>query len=174
MAPPKGTRPPSYRHGHGRNSAGKSSSEYAAWACMKARCSNSNHKDYPLYGGAGIKVCDRWGLFDNFLADVGLKPSAIHQIDRVNNAGNYEPDNCRWATPQEQANNRRSNRLITYGGKTQTLAQWAREIGVQQATLHARMRYGWTFERIVTTPLRGFLKNDPVTRGIVTFRRELL
>lgn len=85
----------------------KGSREYSTWAAMLSRCRNPNVKEYPYYGGAGIRVCKRWLSFKNFLADLGLRPEGM-SIDRFpNNEGNYEPGNCRWATPKQQANNRK-------------------------------------------------------------------
>lgn len=89
------------------------SKEYYAWAAIKQRCYNPKHNAYKNYGGRGITVCERWlNSFDNFLADMGEAPSKNHSIDRINNEGNYEPENCRWATAKQQANNKRCSRTL--------------------------------------------------------------
>jgi hypothetical protein len=92
---------------HGHTTGRRASREYKSWAAMKQRCQNSNHEHYPYYGGRGITVCQRWlGSFENFLEDMGPRPEG-RTLDRVDPNGHYEPDNCRWATPQEQRANRR-------------------------------------------------------------------
>jgi hypothetical protein len=103
---------------------------------MLQRCGNPDRKQYPNYGGRGITVCSRWSLFENFLADMGLKPSPKHQIDRIDNEGNYEPGNCRWVLPVVNCNNRRGNVPFTIDGRTQTLAQWASEAGIVGTRLY--------------------------------------
>lgn len=92
---------------HGQTSAGGRAPEYSSWANMHTRCENPNATHYDLYGARGIKVCGRWRSFEAFLADMGPKPTPGHSIDRINNDGNYEPGNCRWATDSEQMKNRR-------------------------------------------------------------------
>lgn len=95
---------------HGRSKT----PEYNVWIKIKQRCFNKNGKDYPDYGGRGITVCDRWLTFENFFSDMGERPSPTYSIDRINNDGNYEPRNCRWATPNQQARNRRVRKLDSY------------------------------------------------------------
>ena len=125
--------------------------EYMSWTDMNTRCRNKNSTSFHRYGGREIKICRRWEKFENFLEDMGKRPDGM-EIDRKNNDGDYEPSNCRWATPLQQANNRSSNRLLTFNGKSQTLPQWAREIGKSFHTLRKRLLRGWSVERILSTP----------------------
>ena len=127
--------------------------EYNAWSHMKDRCFNPNNKNYLDYGGRGIAVCDRWLNLENFLADMGTKPSPKHSLDRIDNDGDYCPDNCRWATKAEQANNRRYNRLITIGCVTLTIAQWAIEMGFDKNLIYCRLNSGWSEFDAVMTPV---------------------
>jgi len=127
--------------------------EYRVWAGMKRRCQNKNDKAYADYGGKGVTVCQQWSdSFESFLADVGKRPSAKHEIDRIDNSKGYEPGNCRWATRSAQANNKTNNRPITFNGTTQTLAAWGRATGIGSVTIQFRLDHGWTIERALTTP----------------------
>jgi hypothetical protein len=125
----------------------KGTPTYECWGGIIQRCNNPKRAYYHLYGGRGIKICDRWLDFENFFADMGEKPSNKHSIDRIDNDGDYEPSNCRWATVLEQANNRRDNKVLSYVGLELTVAEWARRISVSPFTLYARIRRGWTIER---------------------------
>jgi len=127
---------------------------YTAWVVMRQRCHNPRSKSYANYGARGIYVCDRWrGSFEAFLADMGPRPSADHSIDRIDNSGPYSPENCRWATKETQANNCRSNHRVTYGGRTQTVTQWERELGFSPGTLFQRFYAGWSTEEAMTRPV---------------------
>lgn len=137
---------------HGHSAGGKRSKTYKVWDGMKARCYNPRAAFYDLYGGRGIKACDRWlHSFENFLADMGERPVG-KTLDRINSDGDYEPSNCRWATPFEQQNNRSNNKWIEYGGRRMTYAQWGREIGLPKNCISDRVRLGWSVEKIITTP----------------------
>lgn len=126
---------------------------YRIWQAMKYRCCNKNHTQYKDYGGRGIKVCDEWlNSFEAFYEwAVANGYSDNLTIDRIYINGNYEPSNCKWATRKEQANNTRRNHLITYKGKTQTIAQWEIETNISAATIEARLKRGWNVERTLET-----------------------
>lgn len=142
---------------HGHSVGGVRSPEHSAWHKMLQRCYNPKDRRYQEWGGRGITVCDRWrgpNGFANFLGDMGPRPSLRHSIDRFpDNDGNYEPGNCRWATMKEQCNNKSNNHIITFHGKTQTLTQWAEELGIHYATLEDRIRHQWPIERALTEPV---------------------
>lgn len=123
------------------------SPEYTIWNGMIQRCTNPKNKSYPDYGGRGIKVDPRWLDFANFYSDMGQRPGPEYSIDRKENDLGYEPGNCRWATPEEQVNNKRSNRLLTYNGKTQNLKKWSIELGIKHRTIITRLHRGWSVER---------------------------
>lgn len=121
--------------------------EYKSWQMMKERCYTKNVESYHRYGGRGITVCDRWhNSFKNFLKDMGERPAG-HSIERIDNNGNYEPSNCRWATRQEQASNRRSNRNFTLNGETKTLKRWSDFYGRRYKTVWARVNVGYSIEK---------------------------
>lgn len=143
------------KHGHNPRNR-KRSPTYSSWAMMVSRCTNPNFPWFSDYGGRGIKVCERWKDFANFLADMGERPSLKHSIDRFpDNDGNYEPGNCRWATAKEQGRNKRTSRLISFNGKTQTLVEWSEELGISESLLAARIgRLGWPLEKAMKTPVR--------------------
>jgi len=126
---------------------------YRQWSMMLDRCRNPRSQFFSRYGGRGIQVCDRWHKFEAFYADMGDRPAG-KTLDRINNDGDYEPANCRWATPKEQCNNKALNRLLTLRGRTQTLSQWAIELGVNESTLRTRVGRGWSDERVLTQPVR--------------------
>lgn len=127
--------------------------EYRSWSMMKNRCLNARSADYPEYGGRGITVCDRWMSFENFLADMGLRPSKAHSLDRYpNQNGNYEPGNCRWATGKQQSRNTRRNRIIEYNGQKKTVVEWEELYGHPHNTIYQRRKRGWSIERSITTP----------------------
>ena len=127
-------------------------SEYSTWHGMRVRCSNHTLKNAP-YAGRGIKVCTRWDSFENFLADMGERPSATHSIERIDNDGDYSPDNCKWATKIEQANNRRDNVTLEFNGITDTIAGWSRRQGLSYHVIACRIRRGWSVERAICEPV---------------------
>lgn len=117
---------------------------YRIWVNMIQRCTNPKVRTYPQYGGRGIGFDERWKDFMNFYADMGDPPSDHHTLERNEVDGNYTKSNCRWATIREQMANKRNNRNITYNGKTQILAEWARELGVHHTTIRKRLLKGWS------------------------------
>lgn len=133
---------------HGRSCT----KEHKQWDSMKQRCLNPNHEFFYHYGGRGIKVCDSWlESFENFFADMGECPEGL-TLDRIENEGNYEPSNCRWATRGEQSRNRRGVVILTLGNDSMCIAEWARRIGMHEDTLRRRIKTGWTVEEALTTP----------------------
>jgi hypothetical protein len=130
---------------------------YESWSQMKQRCYNPKDPSFSDYGGRGIRVCERWrNSFENFLKDMGPRPSTGYSIDRFPNTnGNYEPDNCRWAIPKQQNRNRRTNVMLTFRGETMCISEWAERIGLPRKTLEKRLnRYGFTVEQALTQPVR--------------------
>ena len=128
------------------------SKTHSVWGGIKDRCLCPNNKDFNNYGGRGITICDRWkNSFIAFLEDMGEAPPNM-SIDRIDNNKGYSKENCRWTTIQVQANNRRTCVMITFKGKTKTIAEWSREFGIERKTLEYRIRVGWEIEKALTTP----------------------
>lgn len=114
---------------------------YYTWQAMKRRCYYEKESRYADYGGRGIKVCQAWqDSFEQFMADVGMPPTPMHSIERIDSNGNYEPSNVRWATMTEQANNKRNNHMLTKDERTQTMAEWCRELGLAYHTVKRRLK----------------------------------
>ena len=149
------------RHGEGSN--GKETPEYRAWSNMLSRCNNNKHQLFGDYGGRGVKVCERWHVYENFIFDMGRRPSRKHSLDRIDNNKNYMPENCRWATMVQQNNNQRPRRkrkeynitdFVNYAGKTQTVLAWMKELARNPDTYRARRRAGMSIEEALFTPLQ--------------------
>ena len=141
---------------HGHTWKGGATPEYDAWKSLRARCKNPKTRSYHLYGGRGITVCERWdNSFEAFLEDMGTKPSPEHSLDRINTNGNYEPSNCRWATNEEQRANKRKGAHVyaTINGRRMPLYKWVKEFGLPKDLPYCRLRYGWTPEQAVLTPV---------------------
>lgn len=126
---------------------------YRTWHGMKNRCEDVDDPGYRLYGARGIRVCQSWQKFDQFLADMLPIWGPGLSIERINNDGPYSKENCRFATQQEQCNNTRLSKRLTCNGKTLTQAQWSRVMGVKQATIGYRLSAGWSVERALATPV---------------------
>ncbi len=137
---------------HGHTVGRKKTRTFQCWSGMLRRCRNPKNKDYKNYGGRGIKVCERWNDFKNFLTDMGEKPEGV-TIERKDNSGNYEPSNCKWIPKSQQSENRRGNTMLTHNGKTMSMAQWERELGFGKHAITSRRRRGWTGERLFS-PLK--------------------
>lgn len=128
--------------------------EYSTWRGMIRRSHSGTADCAADYKGRGIRVCERWLKFENFLADMGPRPSPAHSIDRIDNGGHYEPGNCRWATSVQQNRNRRSNRPVTAKGRTRLVVEWAADLGITPEALAWRLDHGWPPDRAVSQPGR--------------------
>lgn len=142
-------RPIGQRKSHGLSK----SREHAIWRNMLQRCLNPNCQDYSKYGGRGITVCERWREFACFFADMGARPDGT-SLDRVNNDGNYEPSNCRWANSLCQNNNSRHNRMLELNGVSLNVSQWAHRLGVTKQLILGRLNLGWSVEDALTAPCK--------------------
>ena len=127
---------------HGHAYRGKMTPEYRAWQSMLSRCRNENDRRFAQYGGRGIKVCRRWEKFEHFLQDMGRRPRG-KRLGRLNVNKGYSPNNCDWVSLRESMNNRTDSTLISFRGKRQSIAQWARQLDINPATLSSRLRRGW-------------------------------
>ena len=138
-------------HGHTRNCSW--SPEYKSWVAMISRCTHTTNKQYHRYGGRGISICQEWMVFENFLRDMGEKPTPKHTLDRIDNDGNYEPGNCRWATVQEQNRNRSSGVYFECFGERLSLTEWGEKTGIPIETIRSRIhKFGWSVEKALSTP----------------------
>lgn len=134
----------------GQSKTGKVTSEYATWRQMKARCHRESDPSYEWWGGRGIQVCDRWlHSFENFIADMGPKPSPELTIERRDNEQGYTPENCYWGTRLEQGRNKRNNVRVTIGDETLCISEWAERSGIQASTLQRRYHAGWPTEKFL-------------------------
>lgn len=160
------------RHGHFRGH--RMSPEYATWTRMRRRCNNPHHATYPDYGGRGITVCPEWADFVVFLRDMGPKPFPEAEIDRIDNDGPYAAWNCRWSTHQANTNNTRRNVWLEWDGRRQTVAQWARELGIDADRIHFRLAEGWSIERALTEPLKNnvYVEYEGRRQTIAEWSRE--
>lgn len=139
---------------HGLTPKGATHPLHTVWSKMRARCTNPDDPAYFLYGGRGIKVADEWNDFARFVADMMPRPFGT-SLDRIDNDGPYASWNCRWARPQDQANNRRSSHFVEFNGRRLTIAQWGRETGIPARTIGERLRCcGWTVEEALTIPVQ--------------------
>lgn len=145
--------------------------EYQVWLQMKGRCHNKRNKRYSLYGGRGIRVCERWyNSFRAFYEDMGPRPDG-GLLERKDNFKNYEPGNCVWAAYREQSRNKRNNIWLEFNGQRMILADWARFLGIEKNTLRSRIfQYGWSAEKALSTPINAPRKNS----RFLTFRGETL
>lgn len=125
------------------------------WRAMIRRCTDERHPHYARYGGRGVVVCQAWlDSFNTFLRDVGSRPSARHTLDRINNDGNYEPGNVRWATWEEQLRNRGDyNNVLTAFGESKTISEWCERFGLWPSTVRKRIARGWSPEEALTKPI---------------------
>jgi hypothetical protein len=139
--------------------------ERDVWKGILARCQNPNNAAYKNYGGRGITVCERWQSFRNFIYDMGPRPKGLF-IERIDNDLGYCPSNCKWATWHEQSRNRRNNRIIEFNGKSQCLADWAEETGINRNVIAKRLNTGWSIKRALTVPM--------TKRVLITFDGESL
>ncbi len=138
------------KHGNSRNK--KKSAEYTTWLGMKARCKETN-VDRNIYFDKGIKVCDRWiDSFENFIEDMGKRPSNKHSLDRIDGNKGYFKENCRWGTIYDQSGNKSSNIMISFNDQIKCMGYWAKEYNIKYSTFKYRLKKGWSMERAIIPP----------------------
>lgn len=136
-----------------------------SWQSMRRRCLNPQNANYRNYGGRGITICERWDCYANFLADMGERPCGM-MLERIDNNGNYEPSNCRWATPKEQTRNRRVTKYLTFGGETLTPTAWGERFGLSEKTIQYRAKRGIPLDAPINT------KKQQARRNFAAPRKE--
>lgn len=129
--------------------------EYGIWSLMRDRCNNKRNKSYSWYGGIGVRVCQRWDDFTLFLSDMGQRPTELHTLDRIDQSGNYEPSNCRWATRLEQSRNRKNTKIVEFNGEFRPLGEWVERLGLPYHAINKRLWRGWDVHRALTEKLKG-------------------
>lgn len=147
---------------HGLSRKAETRPTFIKWVSMLSRCKNKKDKSFKYYGGRGITVCDRWLDFALFFSDMGAAPIGM-TIERVDNDKGYSPENCRWATIREQANNKRSNRIISAVGLKMTISNWAETVGIPKDTIRTRLEAGWSEYDSLFTPVKK-RKNNRINR----------
>lgn len=140
------------KHGHSCVDGKKSSLTYNSWHSMRTRCINKQNKDYHKWGGKGIKICERWNSFTNFLEDMGERPGIEYSLDRIDSNKDYSPENCKWSSIKEQNRNRSGLRLITINEITKCIGEWSEISGVHCATITGRLNRNWKPHDAVFTP----------------------
>ena len=160
---------PAYTHGH---TAGKFSPEYHTWSSMLQRCSNPKRNSWKHYGGKGVKVCARWRSFENFLADMGLRPAGM-SLDRIDVQGDYTPENCRWADVTTQARNSVQVVWVEIAGERKRLVEWCEQLGMSINTVRCRVKtHGWSYPEALLTPKQDMTKRGARGRLTKLERRE--
>lgn len=138
------------RVNHGMSKTG----EWISWWGMIKRCNSVNDPSHSDYGGRGIKVCDRWlHSFENFLEDMGHRPSPVHSIGRLDNDKDYEPSNCRWEDPKQQSINKRTTKWIIYKGERKSMKEWCLALGQSYTAIRYRLTQGWGVDEALETPV---------------------
>lgn len=145
--------------------------EYHSWQAMKRRCHAPKVDSYKYYGERGISICTRWrNSFQNFYDDMGPIPGPTYSIERIDNDGNYAPGNCRWATTKEQGRNMRTNRMLTYNGKTLCLVEWSEITGIGATTISERLKRDWSIEEALIIPV---LRRKRYLHGRKPYKRHV-